>query len=78
MCIRDRKVTLPDEVLLVEMDGRLIIQVLVNMIDNAIKHTPDATMIDIRCYKDHGWAVFEVIDQGEGKMCIRDRSGMEG
>ena len=60
------KVTLPDEVLLVEMDGRLIIQVLVNMIDNAIKHTPDATMIDIRCYKDHGWAVFEVIDQGEG------------
>ena len=23
-------------------------------------------MIDIRCYKDHGWAVFEVIDQGEG------------
>lgn len=60
------RVTLPDEVLLVEMDGRLIIQVLVNMIDNAIKHTPDATSIDIRCYKNHDWAVFEVIDQGEG------------
>lgn len=60
------KVTLPKDVLLVEMDGRLIIQVLVNMIDNAIKHTPDSSEINIRCYKEINCAVFEVIDQGDG------------
>lgn len=60
------KVTLPKDVLLIEMDGRLIIQVLVNMIDNAIKHTPDASAIEIRCYREHDVAVFEIIDQGEG------------
>lgn len=60
------KVQLPKDVLLVEMDGRLMIQVLVNMIDNAIKHTPDESEIDIRCYKEQGNAVFEVLDQGNG------------
>lgn len=60
------KVTLPTEVLLVEMDGRLIIQALVNMIDNAIKHTADTTVIEICCHKEQNLAIFEVIDQGEG------------
>ena len=36
------------------------------MIDNAIKHTPDATMIDIRCYNGPRLGrCLEVIDQGE-------------
>lgn len=60
------KVRLPRDVLLVEMDGRLMIQVLVNLIDNAIKHTSNDSVIDIRCYREQNNAVFEVIDQGDG------------
>lgn len=59
-------VHLPDSVILVNMDGRLIIQVLVNMIDNAIKHTFDESHIDITFHQSYGQAYFEVIDNGEG------------
>ncbi|MEG0507614.1 MAG: DUF4118 domain-containing protein [Longicatena sp.] len=60
------QVHLPEEVVLVEMDGRLIIQVLINFIDNAIKHTQDDSMIDIYCHIDKQVACFEVIDNGAG------------
>lgn len=36
---REIGVDIPDELLLVPMDARLIVQVLVNLLDNAIKHT---------------------------------------
>lgn len=60
------QVKLPDDVLLVNMDGRLIIQVLINYIDNAIKHTPDATPIYIQAYIEDHQVKFEVIDDGDG------------
>ena len=48
------------------MDVRLIIQVLVNLIDNAIKYTPPGTVISIRGTKTDGKAQISVEDNGPG------------
>ena len=57
---------LPDSVQLVQMDGKLIVQVLVNFIDNAIKHTQDNSQIDIYFKAEKNQVRFEVIDNGNG------------
>jgi len=59
-------VRVPDELLVVPMDGTLIEQVLINLIDNAIKHSGDGTKIHVDVKKDHDKAVFEVSDNGDG------------
>ena len=48
------------------MDARLIVQVLINLIDNAIKYTPQGSHIDIHTFPDDGWAVISVTDDGPG------------
>ena len=55
-----------EELLLVRMDVRLIIQVLVNLIDNAIKYTPPGSVICIRGKKKNGKAEVCVEDNGAG------------
>jgi two-component system sensor histidine kinase KdpD len=60
------KVSVPDEILLVETDGRLMIQVLVNLLDNAYKHTGNDSIIELKAYKDNNNVVFEVSDNGPG------------
>lgn len=62
----DIRVHLPKQVILVEMDARLIIQVLINFIDNACKHTQADSHIEIQCAIANKEAVFEVIDNGDG------------
>ena len=57
---------IPDELLLVPMDGTLIEQVLINLLDNAIQHTPDGTPITVTVSRDALQAVFEVSDMGPG------------
>ncbi len=61
-------VQLPEEILMVPMDIKLISQVLINLIDNAIKHTEKEEEICVSVYKDqvHKEAVFLVSDRGEG------------
>ncbi len=59
-------VKIPDELLLVPMDATLIEQVLVNLLDNAIKHTPADTPIHIAVRRDAAEAVFEISDRGPG------------
>lgn len=60
------KIDVPEEVVEVRMDGRLIIQVLTNLLDNALKHTPDKTQIELSAYPENGYMVFEVKDNGQG------------
>jgi two-component system, OmpR family, sensor histidine kinase KdpD len=58
-------VRVPQELLMVPMDGTLIEQVIINLIENAIKHSGE-TIIDVSLKEEFGMAVFEVIDNGEG------------
>ena len=55
-----------EELVLTRMDVHLIIQVLVNLIDNAIKYTPSGSVISIRGLKKAGKAQISVEDNGPG------------
>jgi len=59
---------IPDELLLVPMDAKLIEQVLLNLLDNAIKHTPPGNEISVSVKNDRraNSAVFIVADRGKG------------
>jgi len=59
-------VRVPEELLVVPMDGTLIEQVLINLIDNAIKHSGVGTKIHVEVKKDRDMAIFEVSDNGDG------------
>ncbi len=63
---RKISVKVPDELLMVPMDGTLIEQVLINLIENAVKHSPENSTIQVEVKKSGQNAVFEVIDNGEG------------
>ncbi|UOO37398.1 sensor histidine kinase KdpD [Oscillospiraceae bacterium CM] len=59
-------VKVPDQLLIVPMDGTLIEQVLINLLENAVKHSGNETNIDVIVSKNAEDAVFEVLDNGEG------------
>ena len=60
------KVFHAEELLLARMDGRLIVQVIINLVDNAIKYTPKGSDITIYTRKEKEWIVVEVSDTGNG------------
>ena len=55
-----------DELLLANVDAKLIVQVLINLIDNAIKYTPLGSEIKVITEKKNGYASISVIDNGNG------------
>ena len=55
-----------DEFLLAKMDTRLIIQVIINILDNAIKYTPKDSMITITTEKQKDKAIIGIADNGAG------------
>ncbi len=63
---REIIINIPDELILVPMDAKLIEQVLINLLENAIKHTPLENEISISVYKDNKNATFIVADKGAG------------
>lgn len=60
------KVTVPEAVIMAPMDGSLIEQVLINLIDNAIKFTSKNSLIEVKVYENEKDIIFEVIDNGTG------------
>lgn len=62
----DIKVYCEDELLLAKMDAKLIVQVIINLVDNAIKYTPYGTSIRIVAKKESKAVAVSVIDNGSG------------
>ncbi len=60
------KIVKSDELLLAVMDSRLITQVLINLLDNAIKHTPSDSLVTVISRKNGDWIEVSVTDDGEG------------
>ena len=63
---RELKVSIPNELMLVPMDAKLIIQVLINLLDNAVKHTEPENEIQLSVTHNDGSACFTVADKGSG------------
>ena len=57
---------LSEDILYLPMDPLLVKQVIVNLLENAIRHSGDTEHITLRLYRQEDWAVAEVRDQGRG------------
>ena len=65
---RGQKITVvhKDELLLAKMDTRLIIQVIINILDNAMKYTPTDSLVTVTTEKQNDKAVISIADNGAG------------
>ncbi|WP_375372904.1 sensor histidine kinase [Clostridium sp. CF012] len=63
---RPLNIILPKEVIAVPMDGKMIVQVLVNLLDNAVKHTSKNCPIELVVIEKGGYVEFNVADGGMG------------
>ncbi len=59
-------VELSDDLLMAQMDARLIVQVLINLINNAVKYTPAGSHIQLKAEKKEDWVLVQVADDGQG------------
>jgi len=69
----DRKVSehqvtteLADDLLMAKIDARLIVQVIVNIVNNAIKHTPKGSHIHLSARKEGEMVCIQIADDGLG------------
>ncbi len=58
--------TVSDDLLMAQMDCRLIVHVLINLVGNAIKYTPPGSSIIISAKRDGESVLVEVLDDGSG------------
>lgn len=59
-------VTQSHDFILAKMDVRLIVQVIINIVDNAIKYTPVGSKIDISITKENELVSVKISDNGNG------------
>ena len=66
--LRDRKVTtrLPEDLPPVHVDGLLLGQVFINLVENAAKHTPAGLPVEIDAHREDDRVVVDVADRGPG------------
>lgn len=55
-----------DPLLMAEVDLTLMIQVLVNLVNNAVEYTPRGSHIEIQAFGQDGRAVVQIVDEGNG------------
>ena len=55
-----------EDYLLAKMDAKLMVQVIINIVDNAIKYTPKGSNILIKTWKQGDKAVISIADNGDG------------
>lgn len=59
-------VELPDDLLMAKMDVRLIVQVIINIVNNAVKYTPVGSHIVLRAEKRDHMVAVSIADDGPG------------
>ncbi|MBU3146160.1 DUF4118 domain-containing protein [Clostridium sp. CF012] len=59
-------IDLPQSMVILFVDGLLIEQVLINLIDNAIKYTQDDSIIEVKVTVKEDNVVFDISDNGKG------------
>lgn len=57
---------LPEELVAIPMDGKMIVQVLINLLNNAVKHTPDDCPIELSVKQSDRFVEFSIADGGNG------------
>ena len=60
------KVTSSHDIIFAKMDAKLIIQVIINIVDNALKYTPENTHINIHTQKNKDMVLVKISDDGNG------------
>ena len=61
---RSIELDLPSEPLLLQADEKRLVQVLVNLVNNALKYSPDNTTIRVRVRPEHAHLILEVHNEG--------------
>ena len=59
-------VDLKDDLLMAKVDGRLIVQVIINIVNNAIKYTPPGSQIVLSAQKQGKSVAVKIADNGPG------------
>lgn len=59
-------IKMPKELIAIPMDGKMIAQVLINLLDNAITHTPKDAPVELSVFQRDGYVEFNVADGGKG------------
>ncbi len=60
------QLNLSEEMLMARVDARLLVQVVINIVDNAVKYTPPGSHITITTFRRGNQAVVEIADNGNG------------
>jgi two-component system sensor histidine kinase KdpD len=60
------RVSLPDDLPLVALDGALMEQLLLNLLDNALKYSPPGSPVDIKAWAVGKSLTIAISDQGPG------------
>ncbi|MBS5145835.1 MAG: sensor histidine kinase KdpD [Butyricicoccus pullicaecorum] len=60
------RVELADDMLMANMDARLIVQIIINIVNNAIKYTPEGSDICLSAKKENSMVRIEIADNGPG------------
>ena len=63
---RELLINIPDDLIIVPADAKLLVQVLINLLDNAVKHTSPDGEISISVEKQSNCVQFTVKDCGKG------------
>jgi two-component system sensor histidine kinase KdpD len=60
------QVQIPEDLPLVQMDFVLMVQVLVNLLDNAAKYSPPGAAVEVHVQFEQDWIALQVLDCGPG------------
>ena len=65
-CRHHIRTELPDDMLMADMDARLMVQVVINIVNNAIKYTPEGSHITLSARWSGQLVTVEIADDGPG------------